>query len=147
MSGGQKQRAAIAPALAQDPPLVLADEPTTHLEYIRAAGIRRLLRGIATPGRQAIDATRDDRITQLADNVVELGPLLNLPRSATARALGGTTLTGDSRRLFRRLHPRATSADARPPPGSPRHPPVDRRGPADSRRPRPWARMAPAVPG
>ena len=147
MSGGQKQRAAIAPALAQDPPLVLADEPTTHLEYIRAEGIRRLLRGIATPGRQAIDATRDDRITQLADNVVELGPLLNLPSSATARALGGTTLTGDSRRLFRRLHPRATSADARPPPGSPRHPPVDRRGPADSRRPRPWARMAPAVPG
>jgi len=145
MSGGQKQRAAIAPALAQDPPLVLA--PTTHLECIRAEGIRRLLRGTAAPGRQAIDATRDDRITQLADNVVELGPLLNLPRSATARALGGTTLTGDSRRLFRRLHPRATSADAGPPPGSPRHPPVDRRGPAASRRLRPWARMAPAVPG
>ena len=38
----------------------------------------------------------------------ELGPLLNMPRSATARALGDTTLTGYSGRLFRSLWPNAT---------------------------------------
>jgi len=42
----------------------------------------------------------------------ELGPLLNMPRSATARALGDTTLTGYSGCLFRSPWPTATSAGA-----------------------------------
>jgi putative ABC transport system ATP-binding protein len=40
----------------------------------------------------------------------ELGPLLNLPRSASARAATDATLTGYSARLFRSLHPNAKSA-------------------------------------
>ena len=74
MSGGQQQRVAIARALVQDPPLVLADEPTAHLDYIQVEGVLRLLRGLAAPGRLVIVATHDERITQLADRVVELVP-------------------------------------------------------------------------
>jgi putative ABC transport system ATP-binding protein len=76
MSGGQQQRVAIARALVQNPPLVLADEPTAHLDYIQVEEILRLLRNIASPGRIVVVATHDERITQLADKVVELVPHL-----------------------------------------------------------------------
>jgi putative ABC transport system ATP-binding protein len=76
MSGGQQQRVAIARALVHDPPLVLADEPTAHLDYIQVEGILRLLRDLACPGRMVVVATHDERITNLADQVVELTPLL-----------------------------------------------------------------------
>ena len=76
MSGGQQQRVAIARALVHDPPLVLADEPTAHLDYIQVEGILRLLRDLARPGRMVVVATHDERITNLADKVVELSPIL-----------------------------------------------------------------------
>ena len=74
MSGGQQQRVAIARALAHDPPLVLADEPTAHLDYIQVDGVLRLLRDLAQPGRVVIVATHDERLLPLADRVVELTP-------------------------------------------------------------------------
>lgn len=72
LSGGQQQRVAIARALAHDPPLVLADEPTAHLDYIQVEGVLRLLRKLAAPGRTVVVATHDDRLLPLADRVVEL---------------------------------------------------------------------------
>jgi putative ABC transport system ATP-binding protein len=72
MSGGQQQRVAIARALVQNPPMVLADEPTAHLDHIQVEGVLRLLRELAAPGRLVIVATHDDRITNIADRVVEL---------------------------------------------------------------------------
>ena len=72
LSGGQQQRVAIARALAHDPPLVLADEPTAHLDYIQVDGVLRLLRELAQPGRVVVVATHDDRLLPLADRVVEL---------------------------------------------------------------------------
>jgi putative ABC transport system ATP-binding protein len=74
LSGGQQQRVAIARALAHDPPLIIADEPTAHLDSIQVEGILRLIRDLAAAGRLVIIATHDDRITQLADQVVELTP-------------------------------------------------------------------------
>jgi putative ABC transport system ATP-binding protein len=74
LSGGQQQRVAIARALAHDPPLVLADEPTAHLDYIQVDGVLRLLRDLAQPGRVVIVATHDERLLPLADRVVELSP-------------------------------------------------------------------------
>jgi putative ABC transport system ATP-binding protein len=72
LSGGQQQRVAIARALAHDPPLILADEPTAHLDYIQVEGVLRLLRDLAQPGRIVVVATHDERLLPLADNVVHL---------------------------------------------------------------------------
>ena len=74
LSGGEQQRVAIARALCLDPPLLLADEPTAHLDEIQVEGVLRLLRQCAAPGRAVIVATHDDRLLPLADRVVELTP-------------------------------------------------------------------------
>jgi len=171
LSGGQQQRVAIARALVHDPPLLLADEPTAHLDHIQVEGILRLMRELASPGRIVVVSTHDDRVSQLADRVIELapnfaqadrepeevslasgeilfrqgergeliyrvesgqlevyrelfdggtevlaltepgnyvgelGPILNLPRSASVRALEDTVVTGYTVRAFRREHP------------------------------------------
>jgi putative ABC transport system ATP-binding protein len=74
LSGGQQQRVAIARALVNNPPLLLADEPTAHLDHIQVEGILRLLRELAAPGRVLIVSTHDDRVTRLADRVIEMTP-------------------------------------------------------------------------
>jgi putative ABC transport system ATP-binding protein len=74
LSGGQQQRVAIARALVHDPPLLLADEPTAHLDYIQVESVLQLLRELASPGRVVVVATHDERMIPLADQVVELAP-------------------------------------------------------------------------
>jgi putative ABC transport system ATP-binding protein len=74
LSGGEQQRVAIARALALDPPMVLADEPTAHLDYIQIEGVLKLLRQIADEGRVVVVATHDERIVPLADRIAELSP-------------------------------------------------------------------------
>jgi putative ABC transport system ATP-binding protein len=78
MSGGQQQRVAIARALAHDPPVILADEPTAHLDYIQVEGILKLVRELADDGRLVVVATHDDRLIPLADRVVNLTPRADL---------------------------------------------------------------------
>src|SRR3954465_2717852 len=82
MSGGQQQRVAIARALVFDPPLVIADEPTAHLDYVQVETVLRLVRELAAPGRVVIVATHDERFTPLADRVVELVPKVGRTKTA-----------------------------------------------------------------
>ena len=74
LSGGQQQRVAIARALAHDPPVILADEPTAHLDYLQVDSVIRLLRSLADGGRLVVVATHDDRLVPLADRLVNLTP-------------------------------------------------------------------------
>ncbi|MEP6623070.1 MAG: ATP-binding cassette domain-containing protein [Acidimicrobiia bacterium] len=74
LSGGQQQRVAIARALALDPPLILADEPTAHLDYLQVEDILRLLRELATADRVVVVSTHDQRMLPLADRVIEMVP-------------------------------------------------------------------------
>jgi putative ABC transport system ATP-binding protein len=74
LSGGQQQRVAVARAIAMDPPLVLADEPTAHLDFIQVEEVLRLIREIASGDRMVVVATHDSRILPLADRIVELVP-------------------------------------------------------------------------
>ena len=74
LSGGQQQRVAIARALAHDPPVILADEPTAHLDYLQVESVIRLLRTLADSGRLVIVATHDDRLVPLADQIMNLTP-------------------------------------------------------------------------
>ena len=89
MSGGQQQRVAIARALAHDPPVLLADEPTAHLDYIQVEGVRKLLREVADDGRLVVVATHDDRMIPLADRVVNLTPRADTEHREPVRVLLG----------------------------------------------------------
>jgi putative ABC transport system ATP-binding protein len=59
LSGGQQQRAAIARALANDPPVIIADEPTGNLDSHTGAAIIELFAGLAKAGKTVIIVTHE----------------------------------------------------------------------------------------
>jgi putative ABC transport system ATP-binding protein len=62
LSGGERQRVALARALVADPPLLLLDEPTAHVDDERATVIVDELAALAQQGRAVLVATHDSRI-------------------------------------------------------------------------------------
>ena len=59
LSDGQLQKALVARALAQDTPLILLDEPSTHLDLMNKLSLLRLLRNLATGGKCVVFSTHD----------------------------------------------------------------------------------------
>src|SRR3954451_22886144 len=72
LSGGEQQRFAIARALARDPDVVLADEPTGNLDAASGALVLDLLRDAAGAGRAVVVVTHESEATGRADRVLEL---------------------------------------------------------------------------
>ncbi|MBW0092549.1 ABC transporter ATP-binding protein [Pseudonocardia sp. KRD-184] len=73
LSVGQAQRVAVARALAADPALLVADEPTASLDVAAAAAVTDLLRGIADAGTAMLVVSHDERrLASYADRVVRM---------------------------------------------------------------------------
>jgi putative ABC transport system ATP-binding protein len=72
VSSGQQQSAAIARALATDPPIVVADEPTGNLDSRAAAAIYDLFAGLAARGKTVLIVTHDPSLTQRTDRTLTL---------------------------------------------------------------------------
>ncbi len=88
LSGGEQQRVALARALANEPSLLLADEPTGNLDSTNTRDVLRLLRRTHDRGQAILLVTHDARVASLADRVINLfdgmvaddAPVLRIPR-------------------------------------------------------------------
>ncbi len=80
LSGGEQQRVALARALANNPPLLLADEPTGNLDPKTGGKIIQILQELKDDKKTIIVATHDSQILALADQkfYLEDGKLANL---------------------------------------------------------------------
>ena len=70
LSAGEQQRVAIARALANDPPFIIADEPTANLDKKTSLFIRDLFNDMKQEGKTIIIATHDDYLIELANRVI-----------------------------------------------------------------------------
>ena len=84
LSGGEQQRAAIARALANDPGIIIADEPTGNLDSKTAESINEIFSSLARSGKTVIvvthekdSASRYPRIVNLVDGQIELNHTKN----------------------------------------------------------------------
>ncbi|MEN3536125.1 ABC transporter ATP-binding protein [Microbispora sp. ZYX-F-249] len=72
LSGGEQQRVALARALANQPRLLLADEPTGNLDSRNTRDVLRLLGKVHGQGQTIVLVTHDARVASMADRVVSL---------------------------------------------------------------------------
>ena len=88
LSGGEQQRVTVARALANQPSLILADEPTAALDSVRGRQVMELFRDVAhRHGTGVIVVTHDQRALDVFDTIYEMEDgLLKSAASATARA-------------------------------------------------------------
>lgn len=82
MSGGQSQRVAIARALANDPAVILADEPTGNLDTASSDNVQKILKELAHErGRTVVFVTHDTSFARVADRIIHIvdGHIVDTP--------------------------------------------------------------------
>lgn len=72
LSGGQQQRAAIARALANDPPILVADEPTGNLDSHTSAAVLQLFANLAAGGKTVVMVTHERDVTRYMARAITL---------------------------------------------------------------------------
>ena len=87
VSGGQQQRAAIARALANDPPLIIADEPTGNLDQKSSDVGFELFEGLVTEGKTMVMVTHSRSLAAKTGRVVEIRDGLIFDDSTTLSPL------------------------------------------------------------
>jgi putative ABC transport system ATP-binding protein len=98
VSGGQQQSAAIARSLANDPPLIVADEPTGNLDSRAAETIWNIFEELVRQGKTIIMVTHDNDLAQRAARMLQLadGKVIREARRARAATPGrNTSARGD----------------------------------------------------
>ena len=73
LSGGQQQRAAIARALANDPPIIVADEPTGNLDSQTAASIFQFFAALAHAGKTVVVVTHEKDFLAFFEDIITIG--------------------------------------------------------------------------
>lgn len=90
LSGGQQQRAAIARALANDPPILVADEPTGNLDSKTADAVFRLFERLVAQGKTVVMVTHDDDLARRATRTITIadgeiaGERINRPQRTSS---------------------------------------------------------------
>ena len=92
LSGGQQQRVAIGRALANDPPILLADEPTGNLDSQTAEAVFRLFTELVVSGKTIVMVTHDSDLARQVGRAVILGDgeVIDEVTSQRAPAVRGT---------------------------------------------------------
>jgi putative ABC transport system ATP-binding protein len=93
LSGGQQQRVAVARAVAGEPLILLADEPTGNLDSANGAGVMGLLRELHRGGATICMVTHDPRYARFADRAVHLFDGQIVREERTRAAVGAEELT------------------------------------------------------
>ena len=96
LSGGQQQRVAIARALANEPLVVLADEPTGNLDSGATTDVLRLFDQLRANGQTLLVVTHDERIAATADRLISMrdGKFVDETRLSGGTAGSLTEITG-----------------------------------------------------
>ena len=107
VSGGQQQRAAIARALANEPALLIADEPTGSLDSRTAGQIFELFRQLAAAGTTILMVTHDDDLARRVDRAILIadGEVVHEHLARALKEIGHDGLVEVKRRASVRSYP------------------------------------------
>ena len=91
LSGGEQQRAAVARAMANDPPILIADEPTGNLSSSEADGVITILQDMVSTGKSVVFVTHDLDLAETAHRKITLsdGRIIDDSKTSPSRKKTG----------------------------------------------------------